>query len=74
MEPNMKNEKDSMQRLTNAILTIHTEMKEKIIIDEDEEDELTNDIRTSCIFIYFRLCSKSSFDLNPHSSSDHQPF
>ena len=32
-----------MQRLTNAILAIHPDMKEKIIIDENEEDELAND-------------------------------
>ena len=46
MVPNMKNEKDTLQRLTNSILTILPEMKEKMMfIDEDgdEEEDLVND-------------------------------
>jgi hypothetical protein len=45
MEPNMKNEKDSLQRLTNSILTLLPEMKEKMMLmdEDDEEEDLVND-------------------------------
>lgn len=42
----MKNDKDSSQRLTNSILTLLPEMKEKMMLmdeEEEEEEDLVND-------------------------------
>lgn len=41
----MKNEKGTLQRLTNSILTLLPEMKEKMMLmdEEEEEEDLVND-------------------------------